>query len=331
MFNRAPATPTRTPKVAALPLSLVAHDLAEVENIFSETLAPFRSRFGPIVNHLKHYRGKRLRPALVLLAGHASGRVTHAHHVLGAVVEMVHTATLVHDDVLDEADTRRHVRTVNAGWGNKTSILLGDLLISAAFRLCSTVDASACELVGSATNRVCAGELLQVTQAGNTALTEDEYFEIVTGKTGALTECCTRLGAHYAGASPVVIEALARYGSDLGVAFQIADDILDICGDEDVAGKTLGTDIEQQKMTLPLIRALEELPEAEAERLREALRTGSMAAAAEIVTGSGTMEEVQEEARRIATSAKRCLTVLHHSPYRAALETLADWAVRRDR
>src|SRR5262249_4086078 len=131
---------------------------------------------------------------------------------------------------------------------------------------CSTVDALACEWIGDATNRVCAGELLQVSRAGDLDLSEDDYFEIVAGKTGALTECCTRLGAHYAGATSEVVERLAVYGRDLGVAFQIADDVLDLSGNATTVGKTLGTDVEQQKLTLPLIRALAELPGDDAER-----------------------------------------------------------------
>jgi octaprenyl-diphosphate synthase len=329
MFNPALANGSRTHKPTAPPLSLVAADLAEVERIYEEALAPFRTRFGPIVQHLKQYRGKRLRPALVLLAGHACGNVRRAHHVLGAVVEMVHTATLVHDDVLDEADTRRHLPTVNAAWGTKTSLLLGDMLFSAAFRLCSTVDAQACEWVGDATNRVCAGELLQVSQAGNLDLREEDYFEIVAGKTGALTECCTRLGAYYAGASPDAVERMADYGRDLGVAFQIADDLLDLSGDAYVAGKTLGTDLEQQKLTLPLIRALAELPGDEADRLRTVFRRGAGPQIADLLTSAGTIESVSAEARRIATSARRSLAILPTSPYRAALEQIADWSVAR--
>ena len=322
---------TRPPKPAALPLALVATDLVEVDRVYDDALLRFRTRFGPIVQHLKHYRGKRLRPALVLLAGHACGRVTRAHHVLGAVVEMVHTATLVHDDVLDEADTRRRLPTVNATWGSKTSLLLGDMLFSAAFRLCSTVDAKACKWIGDATNRVCAGELLQVSRAGDLALGEEDYFEIVAGKTGALTECCTRLGAHYAGASTEVVERLADYGRDLGVAFQIADDVLDLSGDTFVAGKTLGTDVEQQKLTLPLIRALAELPADDANRLRTAFRNGSVSELMDGLITAGTIESAEAEARRIAAAARRALTVLPASVYRTALEQIADWAVKRDR
>jgi len=331
MLNSAPASGTRHPKGTAPPLALVAADLAEVDRLYDDALLPFRARFGPIVQHLKHYRGKRLRPALVLLAGHACGPVTRAHHVLGAVVEMVHTATLVHDDVLDEADTRRHLPTVNAAWGSKTSLLLGDMLFSAAFRLCSTVDARACEWVGDATNRVCAGELLQVSRAGDLGLTADDYFEIVAGKTGALTECCARLGAHYAGAAAPVVERLADYGRNLGVAFQIADDVLDLGGDALIAGKTLGTDVEQQKLTLPLIRALADLPADEADRLRRAFQAGAVAEVADALAAAGTVAAAEAEARRIAAAARRALAVLPASPYRAALEHIADWAVHRDR
>jgi octaprenyl-diphosphate synthase len=329
MINPALANGSRTHKPTAPPLSLVAADLAEVERVYDGALAPFRSRFGPIVQHLKQYRGKRLRPALVLLTGHACGKVTRAHHILAAVVEMVHTATLVHDDVLDEADTRRYLPTVNAEWGNKTSLLLGDMLFSAAFRLCSTVDARACEWVGDATNRVCAGELLQVSQAGNLNLREEDYFEIVAGKTGALTECCTRLGAHYASASPEIVISAADYGRELGMAFQIADDVLDLKGEAYVVGKTLGTDLKQQKLTLPIIRALAELPNDEAERLRDTFRQGAVVDAVDALATTTAIESVEGEARRIAASARRALAGLPASPYRTALEQIADWAVKR--
>src|SRR5262249_39735266 len=174
--------------------------------------------------------------------------------VLAAVVEMIHTATLVHDDVLDSATVRRHVATVNAGWGNQTSILLGDYLFTHAFHLSSTIgDVRACRIIGESTNRVCCGELHQVTERGNFDLGEDAYFAIIDGKTAELTSCACRLGALYADSSNEVIEGLARFGRYLGLAFQIADDLLDIVGEERSAGKSLGTDLDQKKLTLPLI------------------------------------------------------------------------------
>ena len=157
---------------AGLTFAPVAADIDEADRIFSATLAPYKSPFGSLIQHLKHYRGKRLRPALLLLTAKACGKLTAAHHTLAAAVEMIHTATLVHDDVLDEAELRRHVPTVNSGWGNKVSILLGDMLFTHAFHLTSTVDQTACRLIGEATNKVCAGELLQITERGNLRLTD---------------------------------------------------------------------------------------------------------------------------------------------------------------
>src|SRR5262245_35754588 len=254
-------------KPQVMPFAPVAADIAEADRIFDRTLAPYKSPFGTLIEHLRHYRGKRLRPAVLLLTAKACGKLSAAHHTLAAAVEMIHTATLVHDDVLDEAELRRHVPTVNAGWGNKVSILLGDMLFTHAFHLTSTVDGRACNIVGEATNRVCAGELRQVTERGNLELSEADYFAIIDGKTAALTECCGRLGALYAGSSDDIAAKLACFGRNLGLAFQIADDLLDLVGNEDTAGKTLGTDLEQQKLTLPVIHCLHRLSAAEAESL----------------------------------------------------------------
>ena len=247
-----------TAKIGGLPHSLIADDLEIVERLLQQTLAPYRARFGALVKYLNHYRGKRLRPTLLLLVARACGTLVPAHHVLAAVVEMIHTATLVHDDVLDEADTRRHVGTVNSGWGNKVSILLGDLLFTNAFHLSSTIgDARACEWIGEATNRVCAGELLQTVERGNLNLSEADYLTAIEGKTAALTECCGRLGAIYSGADDERVRRLAGFGRNLGIAFQIADDVLDLVGNEETTGKTLGTDLARRKLTLPLIFLLD--------------------------------------------------------------------------
>ncbi len=235
----------------------IAAELAAAERIFADEL---QSRF-PFVQHLvdhcADFHGKRLRPALVLLSGQASGRVTEAHPVLAAVVEMIHTATLVHDDVLDEATIRRHAATVNAEWGNETAVLLGDYLFTHAFHLAASLDSTrACRWIGQATNKVCEGEMLQVHHRGNFDLDEDDYFTIIEGKTAELTAVSCRLGAAYAGADEATVAALDRYGRNLGIAFQIADDVLDLWGEERVTGKSLGTDLEKQKLTLPFIRML---------------------------------------------------------------------------
>ena len=235
----------------------IGAELVEVERILKQEL---RSPH-PFVDELVRYGcllgGKRLRPALLLLIAKALGSVTKEHLTLGAVVEMIHTATLVHDDVLDEAQVRRHLATVNARWDNEASVLLGDYLFTHAFYLASTLDTvQGCRLIGRATNIVCEGELRQKGSRGNFHLTEGEYIEIIEAKTAELTAVSCRLGAAYAGAGEKIADELDGFGRDLGIAFQIVDDLLDVQGDEQTTGKSLGTDLEKQKPTLPVIRAL---------------------------------------------------------------------------
>jgi octaprenyl-diphosphate synthase len=313
--------------------ALLARDLDEMERAFVRSLQSPRPHVAELISHLGHYRGKRLRPTLLLLTARACGRVTSAHPVLGAVVEMIHTATLVHDDVLDSATLRRHVATVNANWGNQCSILLGDYLFTHAFHLASTLgDARACEIIGAATNRVCEGELQQVRERGNLALTEEEYFSIIDGKTAELTACCCRLGALYSGAREDVVEALARYGRALGVAFQIADDLLDIVGEERTTGKSLGTDLDQQKLTLPLIRLLRQAPAEQVSRVEQILRSPGnhkREALQPHLAGTDALAYARRRAEDFAACAREELECLPPSEARAVLENLTEQVVRR--
>jgi octaprenyl-diphosphate synthase len=312
----------------------VVADIAEADRIFHDTLAAYRSPVAPLVSHLKHYRGKRLRPALLLLVAKACGGVRPEHHTLAAAVEMIHTATLVHDDVLDDADARRHVPTFNAEWGNQVSILLGDMLFTHAFHLTSLVDGRACRLIGEATNRVCAGELKQVCHRGDLHLTEADYFDIIGGKTAALTEVCGRLGAVYAGATDAVSDRMGTYGRSLGIAFQIADDLLDLTGDEEKTGKTLGTDLEQGKLTLPLIHALEKLPAAEADELRTLIRDGGpdvRPRVADTLIRTGSLVYAKRVADDHARTARASLDGLPRTECRAILEQLTEWSARREK
>jgi octaprenyl-diphosphate synthase len=270
---------------------------------------------------------------LVLLAARAAGRTTRDHLVLAAVVEMIHTATLVHDDVLDEAATRRHVATVNARWNNQTSVLFGDYLFTHAFHLASSLDTPyACRLIGRSTNIVCEGELAQIHERGNLELDEDRYLEIIGAKTAELCALCCRLGAHYAGAEAAAVDALERYGRSLGIAFQISDDILDLLGTEAETGKSLGTDLEQQKMTLPLIRLLATVSEPDATRLRDLLAgpgRGSPADVAQWLEHSDAIEYATARAAEFAAAARRQLEVLTPSAARSILEAVTEFAVRR--
>lgn len=312
----------------------IAHDLEEAEQIFARTLASARPCVAQLVAQLENYRGKRLRPVLLLLTARACGKVTNAHHTLAAVMEMIHTATLVHDDVLDEASVRRHRSTIHVGWGNQNSILLGDYLFTHAFHLASSVDARACRLIGAATNRVCEGELQQGMERGNLALSEEDYLDIVEGKTAELMACCCRLGALYSGAAGEVVEALTRFGRSLGIAFQIADDLLDLVGEEKTTGKSLGTDLEQQKLTLPLIRYLAQAPAEAAERLRQILsspQNHKREALHPHLLQSGALQYASRKAEEFAAQARAELNCLPPSECRSILEMLTEKVVRRDR
>jgi len=312
----------------------VLPDIAEADRILDAALAQYDAPLSPLIEHLQHYRGKRLRPALLFLVAKACGGIAPAHHTLAAAVEMIHTATLVHDDVLDDAETRRHVPTFNANWGNRSSILLGDLLFTHAFHLTSFVDGRACRIIGEATNRVCAGELKQIRNRGNWHLAESEYFDILDGKTAALTEVCGQLGALYAGASERIVAAAACYARNLGLAFQVADDLLDLTGDEDRVGKTLGTDLAEGKLTLPLIHALAVLPASEAAALRHRLANFTVddrRDVAQTLQKTGSIRYAERLAEDLARRARESLAALPAGDCRTSLELIATWSVQRER
>jgi octaprenyl-diphosphate synthase len=331
--------PTTTPADAAASDLLqtlyepIRTELAAVEALLK---AELRSEF-PFVDELVRYGcllgGKRLRPALVLLTARAVGhRITAAHITLAAVVEMIHTATLVHDDVLDEAQMRRHLATVNARWDNEASVLLGDFLFTHAFYLASTLDSvQGCRLIGRATNVVCEGELRQKGTRGNYAISETEYLEIIEAKTAELTAVSCRLGALFAGGGEELVEQLDGFGRDLGIAFQIADDLLDVLGEERTTGKSLGTDLEKQKPTLPLIRALELASPADRQALLDIVqgeeRRGDLLAP--YLRRYAALEYARQRALGFAQRARRRLDALPASPARDVLAAMTEFVVSR--
>ncbi|MEE8452751.1 MAG: polyprenyl synthetase family protein [Thermoguttaceae bacterium] len=262
----------KVPEALRVLYAPIREELERVEEVLRDQLRsdyPFVDR---LARHGFRLGGKRLRPALVLLSAKASGSLNSEHLVLAAAVEMIHTATLIHDDVLDEATIRRHLDTVNARWDNEASILLGDYLFARSICMVSALDGSfACRAISEATQTMCEGELRQVETRGNYALSEENYLDIIADKTASLIACCCRLGAHYADAEPEICETMARFGHHLGIAFQIADDLLDLLGDEETAGKSLGTDVLKQKLTLPLIRLLNQADDQERTELIDRL------------------------------------------------------------
>jgi octaprenyl-diphosphate synthase len=321
------------PALARL-LAPIAPDLAEVERRLERELRHPDPFIDELARHSFRLGGKRLRPALVLLTAQAVGAVNDEHRTLAAVVEMIHTATLIHDDVLDEAQVRRHRDTVNARWNNQTSVLLGDFLFTHAFYLASTLDSTfGCRAIGEATNTVCEGELRQTGAAGDFWLSRAAYLEIIEAKTAELCACCCRLGAHYAGANADIVEQLTVYGRQLGNAFQIIDDLLDFSGDERVAGKSLGTDLAHRKMTLPLILLRDQLGKVDAARLQalyEEPDDGHSALLCDWLDESGALQLSRRAAEQFAADAAAELVALPETPARRVLAELTRFVVARE-
>ena len=307
--------------------------LLDVDRRFESELASDNPFVHDINEHTRRFRGKRLRPLLCLLTAHAVGKLTEAHHILAAVVEMIHTATLIHDDVLDDADVRRHVATVHVRWSNQTSVLYGDYLFTHAFHLAaSTGSVEACRIIGRATNRVCEGELMQTRSGGNLHLTEKDYFSIIDGKTAELCAVSCEIGARYADAGDAVVAALERYGRNLGKAFQIADDVLDLVGIESSVGKTLGTDLAQQKLTLPIIRLLNNSPAEIRDKVLGWLESGSDEDCRQIARTAreqGAIDDSLATARACADAARRELQILPPSSARDILMQLPTMSIDR--
>ena len=326
------------PAAKANPLLLtveeaIGTELREAEHILLTELESANPYVSDILQHSTRFRGKRLRPMLLLLSADACGGIRHEHKVLSAVVEMIHLATLVHDDVLDEAETRRHVATVNARWNNETSVLFGDYLFTHSFHLAASLGTThACRVIGRATNLVCEGELSQIKERGNLELTEDEYFRIIDGKTAELCALCGHLGAFYAAAETDIAQSLERYGRMLGMAFQIADDVLDLVGSERKTGKTLGSDLEKQKLTLPLIRLLQQSSDAEAAVVRQFLAhpdESTRQKLAPYLERSDALTYTHQRAMHFAQDARRQLEALPNSRAKRILFEIADFAVQR--
>ncbi|HEY8749415.1 MAG TPA: polyprenyl synthetase family protein [Tepidisphaeraceae bacterium] len=311
----------------------VQPQLAAVDRLFHEELKSELACVNTLVRHVSRFRGKMLRPLLVLLSGKSCGNLNDAHVTIATVVEIVHMATLVHDDVLDEAELRRKGATINHLRGNEAAVLLGDYLISHSYHLCSSLDSQvASRLIGRTTNQVCEGELLQIDNRNNWDLDEETYLRIISLKTASLCATCCGLGARLAGACEANIARLETYGLSLGVAFQIQDDILDVVGDTGTVGKTLGIDVEKGKMTLPMIHFLRSAP-LEHRTLLRSLLVGRDADKAErvrnLILPSASIAYAKDRARQMVERARAELAGLADSEARQVLDAMAEFVVSR--
>ena len=312
--------------------------LAGVEAIFEDQLSCDIPPVADLVAHISRYRGKMLRPTLVLLSGLAardgdtSCLASIPLRTLAAVVEMIHMATLVHDDVLDEADSRRSTTSVNRLRGNEVAVMLGDYLISNAFHLCSKIgDPSLNELLGETTNTLCQGELVQLHHRDDLGLDLSTYLELVRCKTAVLVGACGQLGVRVLGGQADLGAALGRYGELLGVAFQVRDDVLDLQGDPEVVGKTLGRDLATGKLTLPLIMLLDGVAGDRFEQVVRVIRERDSAALLQLLEEYDSIEKAMEFAAGQVEKAKTCVTDVIDGSMRSVFVELADSVLTRRR
>ena len=326
----APASP-------ALPLSEIqacaAADMAAVDALIRRRLASDVVLVNQVAEHIVAGGGKRLRPMLLLLAARALGHQGQDAHQLAAVVEFIHTSPLLHADVVDESDLRRGRSTANAVFGNAASVLVGDFLYSRSFQLMVELGSMPVqEILAGTTNRIAEGEVLQLLHVRNPDVDEAAYLRVIERKTAILFAAATRLGALLAGADDATQQRLHDYGLNLGIAFQIADDVLDYSADEAALGKHLGDDLAEGKMTLPLIHAMAHADEALRARLRTIVEEGDVAALDEAIAAiraSGGLEYSIGRAREYAALAEAALDGLEDGQAVAALRGLARHAVDR--
>ncbi len=311
----------------------VAADLRAVDDLILRRLQSDVALINQIGHYIVNSGGKRLRPLGVLLSARACGYGGERHIDLAAVIEFIHTATLLHDDVVDGSDQRRHRNTANAVWGNAASVLVGDFLYSRSFEMMVDVGSMrVMDILSHATSRISEGEVLQLLNCNDADTTEARYLEVIERKTATLFQAGTRIGAVLAAAPPEIETAMADYGRHLGVAFQLVDDALDYRAKGEELGKNLGDDLAEGKPTLPVIRALAVGTPEQRALLREAIEQGGrerIVEVAAVIDSTGGIEYTISLARRHAASAKQAVALLPESAQRASLEMMVDFAVAR--
>jgi octaprenyl-diphosphate synthase len=327
-----PATPS-LPDLATIQ-ALARDDMASVDALIRRRLASDVVLINQVAEYIVGAGGKRLRPMLLLLAAGALGHPGPDAHQLAAVVEFIHTATLLHDDVVDESDLRRGRKTANAVWGNAASVLVGDFLYSRSFQLMVELDRmEVMRILADTTNRIAEGEVLQLLHVRNPDTDETAYLRVIERKTAVLFAAATRLGALLSGADAATCDALHDYGLNLGYAFQIADDVLDYASDADTLGKNLGDDLAEGKATLPLIHAILHSDAGTRARLRHAVEHGDTDALPDVlqaIRATGGLDYSRQRAFEYASAAEHSLAGLADNDYTAALRGLAHYAVNRD-
>lgn len=316
------------PKSIKQAFELINVQLYSVEERIRQQAREFDPAVEGYVSYAIESSGKRLRPALALLAGGATGEINNSHLDLAVVLELIHAATLVHDDIMDGADKRRGQPTANAKWGNSLSVLLGDCLFAHALKLSTNFSNSeVSRRIASAASDVCSGEIIQTQRRFDLKLSVADYYRIIEMKTAALFAAATELGAFINEASPEIISAMKTFGLRLGTAYQIYDDCLDIAGTETTAGKTLGTDLRKGKLTLPILHLLQNATPAEHHRLSEAILHGGDEAIASLTTlarENGALRSAILTAQKMLRDAQAQIELLPTNKYRDGLREICE-------
>jgi octaprenyl-diphosphate synthase len=313
--------------------TLVAADLTEVDRVIRKRLASDVVLVNQVAEYIIAGGGKRLRPLVVVVAARACGYAGERHTEAAAIIELIHTATLLHDDVVDDSDLRRGRDTANSVWGNEASVLVGDYLYSRAFEMMVDIgEMRIMDIMASATNKIAEGEVLQLMNANDPETTEQRYFEVIYRKTAKLFEAGCGVAGVLSRTTPAQQDALLRYGKHLGTAFQLVDDALDYSSTSAELGKNLGDDLAEGKPTLPLIHALKAGTAAQQQMIRTAIENGGIEQLTEItaaIESTGGLEYTARRARQEADLAKAALSDFPDTPYKRALSELADFAVAR--
>ncbi len=313
---------------------VVEQDFLQVNTLITEQLNSNVPLVEKIGQHIIESGGKRMRPLLVLLAAKSLDYQEKDHALLATIIEFLHTATLLHDDVVDISDQRRGKTTANAKWGNAPSVLVGDFLYSRAFEMMVQLGSlPIMKILSHSTCVIAEGEVLQLMNVKNPDVSEAQYMEVIKGKTAMLFEASSHTGALLANANIDQAEALRLYGYHIGMAFQLVDDVLDYVGDPKALGKNVGDDLAEGKPTLPLIHAMLHAQPDQAQLIRKAIRSGGTQALAQIidiVQQCGAIDYTNDKAREHVKSAKKAIAILDDSPAKNALAALADLAIERN-
>ena len=313
--------------------AVIAEDMTAVDDVIRRRLASEVVLINQISHYIIESGGKRLRPALVVIVGNHFGAMRAHSHDLAAIIEFIHTATLLHDDVVDESDLRRGRKTANSQFGNAAAVLVGDFLYSRAFQMMVAIGSvRVMEVLAEATNIIAEGEVLQLLNIHDPETNEEQYLRVVRFKTAKLFEAACRVGAILGNASPQDELAIASYGMHLGTAFQLIDDVLDYSGEIGETGKNIGDDLAEGKPTLPLIHALQHGDKSAKGAIRRAIEHGGreeMTAVIAAIKSTGALAYTREQAHREARAAEAAIAHLENSVYRDALLQLCVFAVER--